>query len=121
MYVKKGDGYISLLGVPNEYDVIVFGKYNDPDYEGYYAFLAPKETRLKPGTKIKGMRYAEGTKDSVDLLNNEVVTYRREDGGYNFYVKTGSSGNHFKLFPDSRGESTHEGSPTTVISFRLLD
>lgn len=123
MYVKKSDSFLALLGVPSEYDVVIFGKFNDPDYDGYYAFLALKETQLKPGTRIRDMKYAEGEAATVDLMNNEVVAYRREDGGYDFHVKTssGSSGNRFRLFPDSRGESIHEGLPTTVISFRLSD
>jgi hypothetical protein len=123
MHVKKGEEYVSelLLNIPDGIKLVVFGCY---DYwEIYYAFLAPLDTKLKVGQKIVGVRYAEGGKDGLELLDSEVSAFRREDGGYDFKIKDiqGPNGVHFRIFPDSRGESTYENGPIRVILFRYAE
>jgi len=61
MYIKKDtDGQKSLMDIPEGLKVLAFGMYSDPDYQGYFAFLAPIGIRILVGENIQGVRYAEG-------------------------------------------------------------
>lgn len=124
MHIKKVEGEPRIVGVPENMRVIAFGNYGDGDHDLYYAFFCPRETELKCGSKIEGVRIADGGANEFEMLDNEVIARRDEAGGYHFEVKISHSTSvRFKLYPDNSyhkmEESTYEGSPTRAIFVQL--
>jgi len=109
MYIHKlEEGSLWLLKEPEGFHPLVYGCYGFPTFratncENYFAFIAPEGTALKPGSKAKGIKYAEGGLDEeLEVLKEEVEAFRRKDGGYAFnIILSQRRKDKFILFPNN--------------------